>query len=223
MSKPRTKRPPKPSEKLRDADVAPYPPFEAPKSVVTRSQITENSGQFDKHAPDPLSFRVMNDQRGKDAALDTEAFGNDPAAAERNDPDRLSFKFRPEAQPASTSVSEPPLCIPEGDLPKYMGKKVSGNIYTWLENTYSSRDGGELLTLEFLRTYDPKALEAFRNERKKHPNIPRSLLILTDAQRGSRRDSIFQRHNIDLTTDEGVREGKRLMAELGRAIYRHPN
>jgi hypothetical protein len=98
------------------------------------------------------------------------------------------------------------LCIPDGIAPVYEGKKKSGSIVDFLRNAYPPREGGEPLTLQFLREHDPKAHTALYNHQRKEP-LPDDLHL---PRQTAASDSLLARYGVDLNTPDGAEEARRL-------------
>ena len=112
----------------------------------------------------------------------------------------------------------PPLTVPSHGAEKYDGREKSGDIYEFIERVYAHSPGREPLTLEFLREYDFQALTAFRSRRRSAP-IPPLLLVLTDQEWGTKEESLLAKYKVDMSSEEGAADGKRLMSAISNYLY----
>lgn len=182
---------------------------------------TVRSRKFDESYPNVVKlYGLEDDKKKRYVAFATEFFGIEPEKAEADYEILLSRHFNsasqhePMAEPAAR-----PLCVPEGEPEKYLGKGKSGEIYTFLRRIYPFREGAEPLSIGYLQEHDPKALVGFRSRRRTAP-VPSDLLALTREGISSKQDEILERHDVDISTVEGQAEAKKLMSAIGNRLYR---
>lgn len=120
-----------------------------------------------------------------------------------------------EVAPAERPV-RPVLRLPEGEIPHFKGK--ASQVYQFIIDTYKPSNSGEPLTLEFLRSHDMGAVNAFRSRRRSEP-VPAELTVLTAEGKGSKMADRLADYGLDISTPEGKSEAVKLASTITKLVY----
>lgn len=117
-------------------------------------------------------------------------------------------------EPQESPTAESPLSLPEGNAPKYQGKRKSGPVDAFLRASYPFRPDAPALSLRYLRDHDPKAVRAY-NRLNESDRQKLGLSVASDAG-----DELLASKGIQFSTPAGIDEARRLRSVIQSRLQR---
>jgi hypothetical protein len=114
---------------------------------------------------------------------------------------------------SETPASSDFLCVPEGSVALYQGRRRSGPITDFLKAAYPYRPGNRRLSTQFLRRHDPRAMkEVYRLDSEGRARL--GLQSESDAI-----DDLLLAKNIDVNSETGREEAKRVYSAIHSRVF----